>query len=139
VYGPRQDPGSAYAAVIPLFINNVIAGKPPVIYGSGKQTRDFTFVKDVVEANILAAESAVTGIFNIGSGDRVTIRHLAELVIKIVGDKTSKIVYRDTRPGDILHSLADITKATTFGYSPRFTLERGLREVVTNLRDSAKK
>jgi len=139
VYGPRQDPGSPYAAVIPLFINNAIEGKPPVIYGSGEQTRDFTFVKDVVEANILSAESPVTGIFNIGSGNRVTISHLAELVIKIVGDKTLKVAYRNTRPGDILHSLADITRAAAFGYSPKYTLEQGLREVVTYLRKSTKK
>ena len=137
VYGPRQDPDSPYAAVIPFFINSVIMGKPPVIFGNGEQTRDFTFVKDVVEANILAAESTATGVFNIGSGARVTINHLAELVIKLAGDKRLKIVYRDARPGDVLHSLASITRAAAFGYRPKYTLEQGLQEVVSYFRKSA--
>jgi UDP-glucose 4-epimerase len=134
VYGPRQDPNSPYAAVIPLFINSVMAGKSPVIFGNGEQSRDFTFVRDVVEANILAAEGTATGVFNIGSGVRVTINHLAELVIRLVGDNTIKPMYRDARPGDILHSLADITRAGTFGYRPKYSLEEGLREVVNYLR-----
>ncbi len=134
VFGPRQDPDSPYAAVIPLFIHNVLAGKSPVIFGNGEQSRDFTFVKDVVEANILAAESPATGVFNIGSGARVTINQLAQLVIRLVGDDTIKPVYRDARPGDILHSLADITRVKTFGYRPKYSLEEGLREVVNYLR-----
>lgn len=138
VYGPRQDPGSPYAAVIPLFINSALDEKSPVIFGDGEQTRDFTFVKDVVTANILAAESPATGIFNVGSGSRVTINHLAELINKIVGDSKIKVVHREVRPGDILHSLADISRAETFGYRPRYTLEEGLREVVEYLRLSGK-
>ena len=138
VYGPRQDPGSPYAAVIPLFINSALAGKPPVIFGDGEQTRDFTYVKDVVTANILAAESPATGIFNVGSGSRVSINHLAQLIIKIVGDSKIKVVHREARPGDILHSLADISRAETFGYRPRYTLEDGLPEVVEYLRQLVK-
>ena len=138
VYGPRQDPGSPYAAVIPLFINSALDEKSPVIFGDGEQTRDFTFVKDVVTANILAAESPATGIFNVGSGSRVTINHLAELINKIVGDSKIKVVHREVRPGDILHSLADISRAETFGFRPRYTLEEGLREVVEYLRLSGK-
>jgi UDP-glucose 4-epimerase len=134
VFGPRQDPGSPYAAVIPLFINNALAGKSPVIFGNGEQSRDFTFVRDVVEANILAAESPNTGVFNIGSGARVTINHLAQLVIRLAGNNTIKVVYQDARPGDILHSLADITKAKAFGYRPEYSLEEGLGEVVNYLR-----
>jgi UDP-glucose 4-epimerase len=138
VYGPRQDPASQYAAVIPLFVNNVLAGKPPVIFGNGEQTRDFTFVRDVVEANILAAENPATGVFNIGSGVRVTINHLAQLVIRLAGNDAIKVVYQNTRPGDILHSLADITRAGIFGYRPKYNLEKGLREVIEYLRVSRK-
>jgi UDP-glucose 4-epimerase len=134
VYGPRQDPDSPYAAVIPLFINNALTGKPLVIFGDGNQTRDFTFVKDVVIANIMAAESPAYGVFNIGSGTRVTINDVAQLIIKIVGNSRIKIEYRDVRPGDILHSLADITRSGEFGYRPRYSLEEGLREVVDSLR-----
>jgi UDP-glucose 4-epimerase len=134
VFGPRQDPDSPYAAVIPLFISSVLAGKPPVIFGSGEQTRDFTFVRDVVQANILAAESPVTGVFNIGCGARVTINHLAQLVISLAGNDKMKPEYRESRPGDILHSLADITRARGFGYRPACSLEEGLGEVVRYMR-----
>ena len=138
VYGPRQDPGSPYAAVIPRFINSVLAGKSLVVFGDGEQTRDFAFIEDVVEANLLAAESPATGIFNIGSGSRVTINNLAQLIIKLAGDSKIKVVHREARPGDILHSLADISRAGTFGYRPRYTLEVGIREVVEYLRLSGK-
>lgn len=130
VYGPRQDPNSPYAAVISLFINNALAGKSPIIFGNGEQSRDFTYVKDVVEANILAVESNATGIFNLGSSQRVTINHLAQLVIKLVGNSTIKPIYKDSRPGDITHSLADISKARDFGYYPKYSLEVGLKETI---------
>ena len=130
VYGPRQDPGSPYAAVIPLFFSNVVAGKPPVIYGDGEQSRDFTFVEDVASANILAAESDATGIFNLGNSQRVTINELVNLIINLVGNNTVKPVYRNTRSGDILHSLADISKARAFGYNPEYSLEEGLKETL---------
>ena len=135
VYGPRQDPDSPYAAVIPLFVTNVLAGKAPVIFGDGEQSRDFTFVKDVARANILAAESSVNGIFNIGSSTRITIKYLAQLVIKLAGKNTIKPVYQKARAGDVLHSLADITKAQTFGYRPEYSLEEGLKEAVKYLRE----
>jgi UDP-glucose 4-epimerase len=134
VYGPRQDPDSPYAAVIPLFITNVLAGQSQTIFGDGEQTRDFTFVKDVAEANILAAESKATGIFNIGSATRVTINELVRLIIRLAGNNTIKPVYKEVRPGDILHSLSDITKAGAFGYHPRYSLEDGLKEVVKHLK-----
>ncbi|HEY97631.1 MAG TPA: SDR family oxidoreductase [Dehalococcoidia bacterium] len=130
VYGPRQDPNSAYAAVIPLFINNVLSGKSPVIFGDGEQTRDFTFVKDVVEANIQAAESDVTGIFNLGNSQRVTINELTKLIRNIAKRSDVKPIYDKPRPGDIVHSLADTSKAKAFGYDPRYTLEQGLKETV---------
>jgi UDP-glucose 4-epimerase len=128
VYGPRQDPDSSYAAVIPLFIRLAATGKPPIIYGDGEQTRDFTFVRDIAAANILAAETDVTGVFNLGNGRMVTIKELARLIIKLSGNKTLKPIYQAPRAGDILHSLADISKARTFGYNPEYSLEKGLRE-----------
>jgi UDP-glucose 4-epimerase len=130
VYGPRQDPNSAYAAVIPLFISSVLTGKSPIIFGDGEQTRDFTFVKDVVEANIQAVESKVTGVFNLGNSQRITINQLTKLIIDITKNNKVKPVYKDPRPGDIVHSLADTSKAKAFGYNPRYSLEQGLKETI---------
>jgi len=86
VYGPRCEPDSQYAAVIPRFISRVSRGEPPIIYGDGEQTRDFVFVNDIVEANILAAQTDVSGIFNVGNGESITINQLAELVITFIGN-----------------------------------------------------
>jgi UDP-glucose 4-epimerase len=130
VYGPRQDPDSPYAAAIPIFISNIMAGKSPIIFGDGEQSRDFTFVKDVAEANILAAESQATGIFNIGRSERVTVNQLAQLIIRFVGKGAIKPVHKDPRSGDIVHSLADISRAKTFGYNPKHSLEVGLKETI---------
>jgi len=130
VYGPRQDPNSQYAAVIPKFITSILAGKPPVIFGDGEQSRDFTFVRDVVEANILAAESRATGVFNIGRSERVTVNHLARVLIDLAGNATIRPVHKEPRPGDVKHSLADITRARAFGYNPRYSLEQGLKETL---------
>ena len=132
VYGPKQDPNSDYAAVIPRFIKRVSEGKPPIILGDGEQTRDLVFVSDVVRANTLAAESDATGVFNIGQGQRVTINELARLVIRIM-NKDLGVVYKEARTGDIRHSLADISEARLFGYEPQYDLERGLRETISDL------
>jgi len=129
VYGPRQDPGSQYAAVIPKFISRVAAGNPPIIFGDGEQTRDFTFVGDVVKANLLAAESEVTGIFNIGSGQRISIKEMAQLIIQLMGG-TMQPSYEAMRAGDVTHSLADISRAAEFGYKPECGLEEGLRQTI---------
>jgi UDP-glucose 4-epimerase len=129
IYGPRQDPASEYAAVIPAFIQKASRGEPLTIYGDGKQTRDFVYVKDVVQANLLAAESGISGVFNIGSGEAITINRLAVIINKLTGNK-SPLVYRDPRPGDILHSLADIKQALKAGYRPGYALEAGLREMI---------
>ncbi len=139
VYGPRQDPDSPYAAVIPLFVSSALAGKSPVIFGTGEQSRDFTYVKNVTEANILAAESPATGVYNIGSSKRVTIKHLAQLVIKLAGNSGIKVAYKAARAGDVMHSLADITLARTFGYRPRFELEQGLEEVLKYMKIQARR
>ena len=134
VYGPRQNPNSQYAAVIPLFINLSLEGKSPVIFGDGEQSRDFTFVKDVAEANILAAESEASGIYNIGNYQSITINDLVTLIIKMIGNQSIKPIYKDVRTGDILHSLADNTKAKSFGFRTRYSLEDGLAEVIKYLK-----
>ena len=129
VYGPRQDPDSRYAAVIPKFIERVSRGKPPIIFGDGKQTRDFVFIKDVVAANIMVADTNVTGVFNIGTGRTITMSELARLIIDIVGVRVEPN-YKKRRPGDIRHSMADISRARVFGYSPRYGLREGLQETI---------
>lgn len=87
-----------------------------------------------MQANVIAGESPATGVFNIGSGTRVTINRLAQVVIRLAGNGSIKPVYKEPRPGDILHSLADITRARTFGYHPEYSLEEGLQEVIKYLR-----
>jgi len=130
VYGPRQDPLSEYAAVVPIFISQVLNDDCPVIFGDGSQTRDFTFIRDVVNVNILAMKSKVSGVFNIAGGKRISINELAKLVMKIIG-RNLDIVYEDPRPGDVMHSLADISKAKEkLGYEPRFDLTKGLEETL---------
>ena len=130
VYGPRQNPASQYAAVIPRFITRVLAHEPPVIYGDGKQTRDFTFVKDVVKANILAMQSPAEGVFNIACGQRVSLNELAGKIMKITGIKLDPI-YDEPRQGDVRDSLADISSAgDKLGYRPDFCLDSGLEETI---------
>jgi UDP-glucose 4-epimerase len=130
VYGPRQDPSSEYAAVIPKFIMGILSDNSPVVYGDGEQTRDFTFIDDVIHANILAAESDTTGVFNAAGGKRISINELANTVMALC-NKELEIVYEEIRPGDIKHSLSDISKAKEeFGYYPRFDIKNGLKETV---------
>jgi len=129
VYGPRQNPESDYAAVIPKFINRLMNGKPPVIYGDGLQTRDFVFVKDVVRANILAAEKGESGVFNVGSGASITVAELAGTIIDLLR-KDMKPLHEVPREGDIRDSVADISKAKSIGYEAGYSLEEGLRVTV---------
>ncbi|MBN2075136.1 MAG: SDR family oxidoreductase [Dehalococcoidales bacterium] len=132
VFGPRQDPNSQYAAVIPKFIQNIREGNPPIIYGDGEQTRDFTYVSDVVQAMLLVAENDVTGIYNISRGETITINNLANSIIGILNSDI-RPEYREPRPGDIVHSYADITKAKSIGFSPRYTLEEGLSKMIKEI------
>lgn len=130
VYGPRQNPSSDYAAVIPRFITRILDNSPPTIYGNGKQTRDFIYVKDVARANISAMQSHVQGTFNIASGIRISIQELALLISEISGKKINP-VYEKERKGDILDSYADITLAEkTFGFRPAYSLKQGLEETM---------
>lgn len=129
VYGPRQDPQSRYAAVIPAFIDRTSQDLPPVIFGDGEQSRDFIFVQDVIRANILVADNNAEGIYNIGGGKSTSINRLAEIILALT-QKSLKPIHEQPRPGDIRHSLADISKAREFGYEPERTLEEGLRETI---------
>ena len=130
VYGPRQDPSSEYAAVIPKFIRSVLEGKPPIVYDDGEQTRDFTFIDDVIQANLRAAESDATGVFNTAGGKRISINELATTIMQLCNKKMD-IVHEVARPGDIKHSLADSSKAAnTFGYVPKYDIEKGLKVTI---------
>ena len=136
VFGPRQDPNSEYAAVIPKFITRLLAGKPPIIYGDGEQTRDFIFVADVVRANILAMESDASGIFNIAGGRRISLNELAGNLSRITGIH-HRPLHEPPRPGDVRDSLAEISRAgEAFGFSSTYTLDEGLLETVAWFRDS---
>ena len=129
VYGPRQDPHSDYAAVIPKFIERLSNGDPPLIFGDGEQTRDFVYVKDAVQANIKAMESDATGVFNVASGKETSVNELASILSKLFGF-AGKPEYAPERPGDVKRSVADISKAKeAFGFDPEYSLEEGLAEL----------
>ena len=131
VYGPKQS--RAYAGVIIEFIRRVSRGEPPVIFGDGEQTRDFIHVSDVVEAITLSLRNErVRGVFNIGSGEGVTINRLANLILKLMGREDLKPIYAPPRPGDIRHSIADTTRAKKeLKYEPKIKLETGIKELIS--------
>jgi UDP-glucose 4-epimerase len=132
VYGPRQKYGP-YSGVISIFINSLLKNEPPIIYGDGKQTRDFINIKDVAEANLLALskQNAAGDIFNISTGKTTTLNKLAETIQQIMGKTCLKPVYVKPRLGDIKHSYGDIAKAERkLGYKPRVQLEMGLSELI---------
>jgi len=129
VFGPRQDPTSPYSGVISIFMASAAQGRQPVIYGDGGQYRDFVFVNDVVNANLLAAtaDEAKGGVFNIGTGQCVTINALWNKISTMVGIDLRPL-YEDPRAGDILESVADIGRArTALGYEVDYTFDDGLR------------
>ena len=130
VFGPRQDPDGEYAAVIPKFVNLLLKGDQPTIFGDGKQSRDFVFVKDVVAANVAAATSGNSGVFNVASGTSVTVNELVTVLNSIL-DKDIKPIYENPRPGDIRHSTADVSKASkVIGFNPTVSFEEGLIQTV---------
>lgn len=129
VFGPRQDPKSQYAAVIPIFCTKLLAGEAPTIYGDGEQTRDFTYVANVVQANIKAAEATdgAGGAFNIACGQRLSLNDLLARLCTIMGVDIEPI-YEPERVGDVKHSLADISAAqAAFGYDPSVDFDEGLQ------------
>ncbi|MDI6840023.1 MAG: SDR family oxidoreductase [bacterium] len=132
VFGPRQDPNSQYSAAIPKFISAIKKGKSPIIYGDGLQTRDFTYVSNVVEANILAIETEDTGseIFNIACGKRYSLLSIIDRLNEILGTSV-KPTFKKPKPGDVKHSMADISKSMSkLKYSPRVELLDGLVKTV---------
>ena len=136
VYGPRQDPESEYAAVIPRFATAALSGTPAEIYGDGEQTRDFVFVGDAVEANLLAADAkAASGqVMNIASGRRTSLNQLWEEICDLVG-VTLEARYAAPRPGDVRDSLASVERAgELLGYEPSVDLREGLRQTIESFR-----
>jgi nucleoside-diphosphate-sugar epimerase len=130
VYGPRQDPSSPYSGVISIFMTKASDGNSPVIYGDGNQYRDFIFVKDVVKANLLAANGseAKGKIFNIGTGRHVHVNELWEMICQLA-DQNIKPKYEQDRPGDIRESVANIDYAkNSLGFEPDYSFEKGIKE-----------
>jgi UDP-N-acetylglucosamine/UDP-N-acetyl-alpha-D-glucosaminouronate 4-epimerase len=132
VFGPRQDPGSPYSGVISLFIKALVDGTRPTIYGDGGQTRDFTYVANVVDAVIRAAETPGVGghVFNVATGSRISLNQLLA-ALKRIFNSDVEAIYQDARAGDVRDSQADISKAAALlGYRPSVNFETGLRETV---------
>lgn len=130
VFGPKQDPNGAYAAVIPLFMKAVLSGEAPYINGDGEQTRDFTFVENAVQANVraLLSDTANHEVVNIAFGERTSLNQLWEKITSLANSKL-KPIYREGRQGDVRDSLADITKAKRLiGYNPEFSVLQGLEK-----------
>ncbi len=133
VFGPRQDAGSQYAAVIPLFISRLLSGQPPVIFGDGEQSRDFTFVDDLVEANMLACRKPgiAGGVYNVARGSRRTVNELAAILAKLTGDGLAP-VHEAMRPAEIRHSEGSTKKAEAeLGFRVRVSFEDGLKKTLS--------
>ena len=140
VFGRKQDPNGAYAAVIPKFVSQFMAGESPVINGNGEFSRDFTYIDNVIQANLLSIttknKEAINTVYNVAFGERNTLKDLVELLKKSLTEFDSKIkdiqvIYGPNRVGDIPHSLASIDKAKKLlAYNPQFSLEKGLKEAV---------
>jgi UDP-glucose 4-epimerase len=132
VFGPRQDPNSPYSAVIPLFVSRILSGQRPQIFGDGLQSRDFTYVANVVRGNLLASEAPNVGgrVINVADGRQTTLLQLLELLAKLLGKEISP-EFQPARVGDVRESLADITLARkVLGYEPEVGLEEGVRRTI---------
>ena len=134
IFGPRQDPSSPYSGVLAKFITTMLRGVPPMIFGDGEQSRDFTYIDNAVAANLLACEAPATQVagqvFNVATGRRVSLNEIFQLLRKLTG-YSGKPEYRGEREGDIKHSLADISRAeAALGYKPTVDFEEGLRRTV---------
>jgi UDP-glucose 4-epimerase len=130
VFGPRQDPSSHYSGVISRFISALLSAQRPVIYGDGEQSRDFTYIDNVVAANLKAAETTkgIGQVVNIANGERVTLNQLLDLLKQLTGMKDVQADYQDPRIGDVRDSLADITRARDLlGFAPKVDLQTGLK------------
>ncbi len=133
VFGPRQNPSSMYSGVISRFIDALMSGKNPVIFGDGEQSRDFTFIANVVDANIKAAQTSngIGETINAANGERISLDELLEVLIKITGKENVKADYQPERKGDVKHSQADNTRAVEWlGYEKLVGLEEGLQKTI---------
>jgi UDP-glucose 4-epimerase len=138
VFGPYQDPTNQYAAAIPAFVTEILKDQPPTIYGDGEQSRDFTYIDNVVEANLAAARTKQTmgQVVNIACGERVTVNEIIKLINEIVG-KNVQPNYTDSRPGDVKHSLADITLAKeAIDFEPAVDFRTGLEKAILWYREN---
>ncbi|MHC4643541.1 MAG: NAD-dependent epimerase/dehydratase family protein, partial [Planctomycetota bacterium] len=138
VFGPHQDPTSQYAAAIPAFVTAILKDKQPTIFGDGLQSRDFTYVDNVIEANLLAARAKETKgeVINIATGQAVTVNETIDLIDQLLG-KNIKPIYADPRPGDVKHSLADISTAENLiGFKPKLSFKKGLQLAIDWYRDN---
>jgi nucleoside-diphosphate-sugar epimerase len=130
VFGPRQDPSSQYSSVISRFISALLGGERPVIYGDGEQSRDFTYIDNVVDANLKAAETVkgIGEVINIANGERISLNQLLAELKSLTGKSDVMASYEDARAGDVKHSLADISRARNWlGFEPRVGLRTGLQ------------
>ena len=134
IFGPRQDPNSPYSGVLARFITMMLQDETPTIFGDGEQSRDFTYIDNTVEANLLAAKApashAAGQVFNVATGARVDLNETFQLLKKIIGFK-GDVKYGPDRAGDIKHSLADLSRTEKYlGYKPKVNFEEGLRRTV---------
>jgi UDP-glucose 4-epimerase len=138
VFGPQQDPKSQYAAAIPAFVTAILKNEPPTIYGDGEQSRDFTYIENVVQANLLAARAKQTKgeVVNIACGLAVTVNEIIAMINNATGNNV-KPNYTDSRPGDVKHSLADITLAEKIiGFKPKVPFSEGLQKAIEWYREN---
>ena len=140
IFGPKQDPASEYAAVIPRFIAALLTDRQPVVYGDGEQSRDFTYVDNAVQANILAAtnDRIVGDVFNVACGGQFTLNQLLDQLRRIIGVDTPAH-YTDARQGDIRHSFASINKLKTLGYEATVGFQQGLEPTVAYFREQLRR
>jgi UDP-glucose 4-epimerase len=139
VFGPRQDPLSQYSAVIPRFISALLAGSAPVIFGDGEQSRDFTYIDNVVDGTARALTTPGNGgkAFNVAAGHGVTLNELVRQLLELIGGDI-ELIYEPPRPGDVKHSKADVSRAeAAFGYRPSVPIEEGLRKTLAWFEQSA--
>ena len=129
VFGPRQDPKSAYAAAVPIFTAKAIANEDNTIFGDGEQTRDFIYVKDIVEANVFMATHDFTGVYNIAYGGRITINDLVKQIMEVTHSK-SRVLHLEERPGDVKHSMAGIEKLKSTGFRPKYDFAYGMEQTI---------
>ncbi|HEV7394991.1 MAG TPA: SDR family oxidoreductase [Pyrinomonadaceae bacterium] len=133
VFGPRQDPGSQYSGVISRFIDSLVSGEQPVIFGDGEQSRDFTYIENVVNANLLASQTAkgIGQVINVGNGQQTTLNELLGELKTLLGKSDVEADYRPTRSGDVRHSLADTQRARDLlGFEPTVGLSEGLQRTI---------